>query len=299
MERMVMVKKAFYLAMTLLVSATIAGGQNILQDTLSERFIANAETKPVMLEPVLRLKNEPTAAYSGKAYHFGFKKSRNGSIPSIDEEGFKPLLEKYDAIFIGDPSQKNIYLTFDNGYENGYTAKILDVLKEKKVPAAFFVTGHYVKDQPELIKRMVAEGHIVGNHSWSHPDMTQISDQQIRDELTKVSEEIARLTPQKHTVYLRPPRGIFSERTLAVSKQLGYTNVFWSLAYKDWDTKQQRGGQYAYDNVMSQLHPGAVILLHSVSRDNAEALPRIIDDARKKGYEFRSLDELVFDLKME
>ena len=129
--------------------------------------------------------------------------------------------------------------------------------------------------------------------------MTQISDQQFVINSPRSVKRSPVLTPQKHTVYLRPPRGIFSERTLAVSKQLGYTNVFWSLAYKDWDTKQQRGGQYAYDNVMSQLHPGALILLDPVSRDNAEALPRIIDDARKKGYEFRSLDELVFDLKME
>ncbi len=225
-------------------------------------------------------------------YHFGFKRSRNGSLPSIDQEGFKQMLQKHEAIFLGDTSKKEVYLTFDNGYENGYTAPILDVLKEKKVPAIFFVTGHYVESQPELLKRMVQEGHLIGNHSWSHPDMTQLSEARIAEELDKVKKAVANLTGQQDMRYLRPPRGIFDERLLATSSKLGYTNVYWSIAYADWDTKQIRGAQYAYDKVMSQLHPGAVILLHSVSKDNAEALGRIIDDARQQGYEFKSLDEL-------
>ncbi len=226
-------------------------------------------------------------------YHYGFKKSRNGALPSIDQEGFKDMLKKHGAIFLGDTSKKELYLTFDNGYENGYTAKVLDVLKEKKVPAIFFVTGHYVKDQPELIKRMVNEGHLIGNHSWSHPDMSRISDTGLREELDKVKDEVAKLTGQQEMRFLRPPRGIFSERTLRVSAQLGYTNVFWSIAYKDWETKAQKGWRYAYENVTGQLHPGAVILLHSVSRDNAEALGKIIDAARSQGYEFKSLDQLA------
>jgi peptidoglycan-N-acetylmuramic acid deacetylase len=225
-------------------------------------------------------------------YHFGFKKSKNGQLPSIQQEGFQQVVKDHGAIFLGNTSTKELYLTFDNGYENGYTAKVLDVLKEKKAPAIFFVTGHYVKDQPELVKRMVNEGHLVGNHSWSHPDMTQISNQKIKEELDKVKEAVIQLTGQIEMYYLRPPRGIFSGRTIAASNQLGYTSVFWSVAYKDWDTKDQKGGKYAYDKVMSQLHPGAVILLHSVSKDNAEALGQIIDDARNQGYEFKSLDQL-------
>jgi peptidoglycan-N-acetylmuramic acid deacetylase len=232
------------------------------------------------------------AAYQDVAYHFGFKKSRDGQLPSIDQEGFKGIIEKHGAIFLGDTTKKELYLTFDNGYENGYTARILDILQEKKVPATFFVTGHYAKDQPELLKRMVREGHLIGNHSWSHPDMTRIPNHQIKEELEKVQVEVAQIAGQKEMRFLRPPRGIFSERTLAVSKALGYTNVFWSLAYKDWDTKAQRGWKYAYDNVMAQLHPGAVLLLHSVSRDNADALGKIIDDARRQGYEFKGLDQL-------
>ncbi|SEN28708.1 delta-lactam-biosynthetic de-N-acetylase [Lihuaxuella thermophila] len=232
-------------------------------------------------------------AYEAKPYHFGFKKSRNGELPSIAQEGFMSILQKQGAIFLGDPKKKELYLTFDNGYENGYTVKVLDVLKAKKVPAAFFVTGHYVKDQPELIKRMAKEGHVIGNHSWSHPDMTRISTSRIQKELDQVKEEVAHLTGQKEMRFARPPRGIFSEKTLAVHRELGYTTVFWSVAYKDWDTKDQRGWNHAYKNVMSQLHPGAVILLHSVSKDNAEALEKMIDDARKQGYEFKSLEQLT------
>lgn len=225
-------------------------------------------------------------------YHFGFKKSKNGELPSINEEGFKGIVQKQGAIFLGDTSQKELYLTFDNGYENGYTARILDVLKEKKVPATFFVTGHYATTQVELLKRMAAEGHLIGNHSWSHPDMTTVSDAKLREELDKVKAEVAKITGQQDMRYVRPPRGIFDERTMAAGNAGGYTSVFWSVAYKDWDTKMQRGSQYAFDNVIAQLHPGAVILLHSVSRDNAEAMGQIIDAARAKGYTFKSLDEL-------
>jgi len=234
-----------------------------------------------------------TAKASGtKPYHFGFKKSKNGELPSIAEEGFMPIVEKHGGIFLGDTQSKELYLTFDNGYENGYTIQILDVLKLKKVPAAFFVTGHYVKDKPELVKRMASEGHLVGNHSWSHPDMTTLSAEQIQSELNRVKLAVQELTGQKTMHYLRPPRGIFNERVLEVSRQVGYVSVFWSIAYKDWDTKSQRGAQHAYNSVMSQVHPGAVLLLHAVSKDNAEALGRIIDDARKKGYTFKSLDEM-------
>lgn len=232
------------------------------------------------------------AANPQNPYHFGFKRSKNGALASINEEGFKDILQKNEAIFLGDTSKKELYLTFDNGYENGYMPKILEVLKAKQVPATFFVTGHFMKDQPDLAKQMVNEGHLLGNHSWSHPDMTQITKEQIKEELAKVDQEILKLTNQKKVQFVRPPRGIFSDRMLAACKELGYTNVFWSIAYKDWDVKDQKGWNYAYEKTMSQLHPGAVILLHSISKDNAEALEKIIDAARNQGYEFKSLDQL-------
>lgn len=189
--------------------------------------------------------------------------------------------------------EKDIYLTFDNGYENGYTGKILDVLKEKKVPATFFVTGHYIKTQKDLLLRMKDEGHIIGNHSWSHPDFTAVNDEKLREELTSVTEEIKKVTGQKEVKYVRPPRGVFSERTLALTKEMGYYNVFWSLAFLDWKVDQQRGWQYAHNNVMTMIHPGSILLLHAISKDNAEALAKIIDDLREKGYHFKSLDDLV------
>ncbi|WP_420852228.1 delta-lactam-biosynthetic de-N-acetylase [Paenibacillus hamazuiensis] len=241
---------------------------------------------------VLALAPSAADAYPDKPYHYGFKKSKNGARPSIDQEGFKEIVKKHEAIFLGDTTQKELYLTFDNGYENGYTPGILNTLKEKQVPAIFFVTGQYIKDKPELLKRMVEEGHLIGNHSWSHPDMSQVSNERLKEELDKVKYAVADITGQKEMRYLRPPRGIFSDRVLQGSKKLGYTSVFWSVAYRDWETNKQRGAGYAYDSVMKQLHPGAVILLHSVSKDNAEALGRIIDDARAQGYTFKSLDEM-------
>ncbi|WP_238162503.1 delta-lactam-biosynthetic de-N-acetylase [Cohnella sp. AR92] len=232
------------------------------------------------------------AASGAEPYHFGFKKSRGGQLPSIAEEGFMGVMQNNEAIFLGDTNKKELYLTFDNGYENGFTGRILDVLKEKKVPAVFFVTGHYVREQPELLKRMVLEGHLIGNHSWSHPDMTTVSNEQIRQELEKVRQEVARQTPQQTMSYVRPPRGIFNNRVLGVCRENGYTNVFWSIAYRDWEPNRQKGWQFAYSSVVNQLHPGAVILLHSVSSDNTSALGKIIDEARAQGYEFKRLDEL-------
>lgn len=230
--------------------------------------------------------------YSITTLHWGFKKSQNHEPPDAGQK-YNELLKKHDAFYLGDTSKKEIYLTFDNGYENGYTEKVLDVLKKKKVPAAFFVTGYYLKDQPDLVKRMVNEGHIVGNHSWHHPDMTQVNDVRFKKELDMIKEEYKNITGLDNMTYLRPPRGTFSDRTLALANQMGYQHVFWSLAYVDWYTDQQKGWRYSYDNIMAQIHPGAILLLHTVSKDNAEAMEKVIDDLRKQGYEFKSLDEIA------
>lgn len=230
--------------------------------------------------------------YSNKPISWGLKRSTDHQPPSAGK-AYEQLLEKYGSFYLGDTSKKEVYLTFDNGYENGYTPKILDTLKDKNVPATFFITGHYIKDQAQLVLRMVKEGHIVGNHSWHHPDLTKQSEEQIAEELDSLKAEFYRLTGVKEMNYLRPPRGVFSERTLALSQKLGYTNVFWSLAYIDWKVDQQKGTKYAYDQIMKQIHPGAVILLHSVSKDNAEVLGQVIDDLKKQGYEFKSLDDLM------
>jgi peptidoglycan-N-acetylmuramic acid deacetylase len=229
-------------------------------------------------------------AVPNQPIHWGFKRAVN-EVPPEAGAKLDQTIGKYDAFYKGDANSKVLYLTFDNGYEQGYTPKVLDVLKKEKVPATFFVTGHYLLSQPELTKRMVDEGHIIGNHSWHHPDMTQISDQRVREELEKVKVKTKELTGQKEMKYLRPPRGVFSERTMQIAKEEGYTHVFWSLAYVDWNVNEQKGAQYAYDSIMKQIHPGCVMLLHTVSKDNADALEKVIQDLKKKGYQFKSLDE--------
>jgi peptidoglycan-N-acetylmuramic acid deacetylase len=238
------------------------------------------------------LMSQTAYATANTPIHWGFAKSKDHKPPSAGKE-WSELLVKYDGFYIGNTQKKEIYLTFDNGYENGYTAQILDVLKQKRVLATFFVTGHYLETAPDLVKRMVKEGHIVGNHSWHHPDLTQVSDERLRKELESVRQRTAELTGQKGMMYLRPPRGIFSERTMAVARELGYYHVFWSLAFVDWNTDQQKGWKYSYDQIMKQIHPGAIILLHTVSKDNADALAKVIDDLRKQGYTFKSLDDLM------
>ncbi len=199
-------------------------------------------------------------------------------------------MNKYDCYYLGSDKEKNLYLTFDEGYENGYTDKILDVLKEKKVPAAFFVTGPYLRREEKLVQRMLDEGHIVGNHSINHPSLPELNREQIENELYGLDLMFYERYG-KHMKYLRPPRGEYSTATLDITTDMGYTNVFWSLAYVDWKTDQQKGKDYAIESVIPQLHNGAVILLHAVSADNAAAMGEIIDRAREEGYTFKSLDE--------
>ncbi len=224
---------------------------------------------------------------------FGFAKSPKGQVPDIGS--YAKLIDHAKALYVGDTSEKKIYLTFDEGYENGFSAQILDTLKEKNCPAAFFVTGDYLKREPELIDRMITEGHIVGNHTWNHPTLPKVEDEtKFKEELTKLDDYLA----EKHgikTTYFRFPNGEFSQRSLKMVEDMGYKTVFWSVAYKDWERDVSRGADYAYENVINHIHDGAILLLHAVSRDNADALGRIIDDLRKEGYEFCSLDELNFE----
>lgn len=235
----------------------------------------------------------PILALSNESHGYGYKKSEGESPPDL---GFyAPLIEKYNGYYMGDPDEKKIYLTFDNGYEEGYTGMILDVLKEKQVPATFFLTGHYVDDEPELTKRMVNEGHIIGNDSDKHLDYTEASDDKVKKDLQTLDEKVKKVTSQDHVKFFRPAKGVFSERTLDLTNKLGYVNVFWTVALVDWNTGEKKGWEQAYRGVIDQIHPGAIVLLHAVSEDNAEALSHLIDDLRKRGYEFASLDELLWD----
>lgn len=225
-------------------------------------------------------------------YGWGYKKNSDHQIPDIGK--YHEMLKKYGAYYVDDSGEKVVYLTFDNGYEQGYTEGILDVLKNESVPATFFVTGHYVKSEPALVKRMVDEGHIVGNHSYHHPDFSIMSKSAIKEELETLERAVADITDQKEMKYLRPPRGIFNEQSLKWSNELGYIHIFWSLAFNDWNTSKQKGWQFAYDQIMEQIHPGAIVLLHTVSSDNSEALLHVITELKKQGYQFKSLDDFIF-----
>ncbi len=205
------------------------------------------------------------------------------------------LLSAYGGIYQGDVNRKGIFLTFDEGYENGFTGHILDVLHKNQVKAAFFITGYYLKKNPDLVKRMVREGHIVGNHTVSHPAMWALTEKELCREVEELAREFKKITDEEMAPFLRPPMGEFSPLSLWVTAKLGYYTVLWSFAYHDWDIKVQRSPQYAYGQVMKNHHPGAVLLLHAVSRDNALALERIIQDLKQEGYEFLSLYELVQD----
>lgn len=231
------------------------------------------------------------SAYGEDVYDWNFKPAKNNE-PATTEPHYIEMLDRYDGYFIGDTDTKNIYLTFDSGYENGCTDVILDVLKEKNVPAAFFVTGYYFEREEDLIKRMDDEGHIVGNHSWNHPSFPDLNDEEVVAELSKVEEAFKALTG-KEMNYLRPPRGTFNDRTMKIAKDEGYHHIFWSFAYVDWDPNAQKGKAYAYDRIMDRVHPGAVLLLHSVSKDNAAALGDVIDGLEAEGYQFKSLDHLT------
>lgn len=232
------------------------------------------------------------SSISNKSCGFGYRKEAKGKIPTIGI--YADYFKGMNVVYTGDTTKKNVYLTFDEGYENGYTADILNVLKEKQVPAAFFCTGDYLRRNGELISRMISEGHIIGNHTWNHPSMPEITDnEKLVAELTEFDEYLFEHHNLK-TEYFRYPGGEFSERTLAIIKDSGYKTVFWSLAYKDWERDKTNGADYAVNQVTSQLHNGAIILLHAVSADNAEALPLIIDALRNEGYTFSSLNEIEF-----
>lgn len=201
-------------------------------------------------------------------------------------------LESYEGIYKKNDKQKVVYLTFDEGYENGYTAKILDTLKEKNVKAIFFVTGAYIRSSPELVKRMVEEGHLVGNHTDKHPNMSQVSVERFIKELVDTEKLYEQLIGEgSRMYYYRPPEGAYSERDLNIAKQMGYKATFWSFAYLDYDTNNQKGYEYAYNKITESLHQGEVFLLHAVSKDNADVLGDVIDYIRAQGYEIRRIDE--------
>ena len=217
---------------------------------------------------------------------------RTEGAPPVGNVG-SAQLEKYDAVFLGDPSKKVIYLTFDAGYENGCTEKILDALKKHNVKAAFFLVGNYMEQNADLVRRMVEEGHIVGNHTMHHPDMSKISDKAaFEKELSDLEALYKDITGKDMPKYYRPPQGNYSEENLKMAQELGYKTVFWSLAYVDWNNDAQPTPEQAYSKLLPRIHNGAVVLLHSTSKTNAEILDDLLTKWEQMGYTFGTVEEL-------
>lgn len=220
---------------------------------------------------------------------------------SFQTEGQPPVgnvsadtLLQWNAYYVGDTSKNTIYLTFDAGYENGCTGAILDALKKHNAPACFFVVGNFIDSAPELVQRMVDEGHIVGNHTMHHPDMSSISSKEaFSAELNGLADKFTALTGQPMQKFYRPPQGKFSEENLKQAQELGYTTVFWSLAYVDWYTDNQPTDEQAFAKLLPRIHNGAIVLLHSTSETNARILDQLLTRWENEGYTFGSLTDLA------
>ena len=265
-------KKVIYISLILIIGISIFVFSEISLNKDSNNTVATSET-----------------VLSNKKIGWGIKRNDNHEQPDLGTNN-KKLLEEYDGIAMGNSEDKFVYLTFDNGYEAGYTGKILDVLKENNVKAAFFITGHYLNTAQDLVKRMIDEGHIVGNHTVNHKSMPNIDDQKVKDEIMDLHELVYEKFDYEMK-YIRPPMGEFSDRTLNIMKNLGYKVTMWSLAYDDWNKEKQDREEYAKDKILSNIHNGAIILLHANSKDNKNVLDDCIKKIKEMGYEFKTLDE--------
>ena len=231
-----------------------------------------------------------TALLSAENWGLGF--GAEGTQPSGTASADK--LKEYNAYYVGDAGEKKIYLTFDCGYENGNTTAILDALKKHDAPATFFVVGHFLESAPEMVKRMVEEGHTVGNHTYHHYDMSKISDPTaFQKEMDDVRTLFQETTGTEMAMYYRPPQGKYSETNLQMAKDLGYSTFFWSLAYVDWNVDAQPSHEEAFSKLTGRIHPGAVVLLHNTSKTNGEILDELLTKWEEMGYTFGKLEELV------
>lgn len=227
-----------------------------------------------------------------KAENWGLGFGKAGEKPrgsaTIDE------MKKYNAYFMADTEEKILYLTFDCGYENGNTEPILDALKKHDAPATFFVVGHFLETAPELLKRMVEEGHTVGNHSYHHPDMTKITEKaSYQEELDAVRDKYKEIVGEEMPMYFRAPQGKYSKECLQMAKDLGYSTFFWSLAYVDWDTNKQPSHADALQKLTERVHPGAIVLLHNTSKTNGEILDELLTKWEEMGYCFGKLEDFT------
>ena len=256
-------------------------------------FIIVLITIIIILSLFLKMKNETVETGSNivstKKIEWGIKRNDNHEQPDVGKEN-RRVLEENNGICLGKEDEKVLYLTFDEGYEAGYTSRILEVLKENDVKAAFFITAHYLNTQEDLVKQMIEEGYIVGNHTVNHKSMPELSEEEIRKEVMDLHTAIYEKFGYEMK-YIRPPKGEFSEKSIKYTNTLGYKTVMWSFAYEDWNENKQPNEEKAKEKIINNFHNGEIILLHSNSKTNTNILDSIIKEAKSMGYEFKSLDE--------
>ncbi len=246
--------------------------------------ISNKEKNEINL-----VQTSATSSISNKKISWGIKRGKNHDQPDLGNEN-KRIINRYNGICIGNSEKKYIYLTFDCGYEAGYTKKILEILKQNDVKATFFITGHYLNTASDTVKKMIDEGHIVGNHTSDHICMPESSNEEIKDDVMELHTAVYDKFGYEMK-YIRPPKGEYSERSIEYTNTLGYTTVMWSFAYDDWDENKQGREEYGKEKIMENLHNGEVMLLHSTSKDNSNILDECIKKIKDMGYEFKTLDE--------
>lgn len=220
---------------------------------------------------------------------WGIKRGDNHKQPDLGKKN-RELIEKYKGMAIGNINEPIIYMTFDLGYEAGYTESILNTLKENNVPATFFITKHYVNTSSQLVQKMIDDGHIIGNHTVNHKSMPSLSEEQIKEELMNLHSDIYEKFNYEMK-YMRPPKGEYSEYSLNITTKLGYVPVMWSFAYADWDEKKQPSNEDGINKIVNNAHNGEIMLLHATSKTNMEILDSVIKKLKDMGYEFKSLNE--------
>jgi len=276
------------------------GKKEKTETTSSQKVLQQEETGTLMNEVVAdtRLNRAQKDALLNKTEDWGLCFGDAGTEPRANATAEE--MRKYNAYYIGDKEEKVLYLTFDCGYENGNTPAILDALKKHHVSATFFVVGHYLDSAPELVKRMVEDGHTVGNHTEHHPDMSKIATKEaLQKELASVENKFVDITGKEMSPYFRPPQGKYSVENLQNAKELGYHTFFWSLAYADWDQNKQPTRENALKKLTDRAHPGAVVLLHNTSKTNGEILDELLTKWEAMGYRFGTLEELLENKRNE
>jgi peptidoglycan-N-acetylmuramic acid deacetylase len=248
-----------------------------------------AQVVPPAATPAVENPTSPATPTTVKSLSWWFTRNQQHQSPAISPDTAQ-LLAQNNAFYVLPNNSKRIYLTFDAGYELGYTAKILDILDRQQIKVAFFITGQYITTQPDLVKRMQKSGHLVCNHTWNHPDLATLSQNSFNQEIKSLEQKYTEITGVPMAHYLRPPMGNYSPTSLKWANELGYSTVFWSIAFEDWDPNKQPGADFSHKHVLDNIHPGAVILLHAVSKSDTEALENIITDLKTQGYVFSTFE---------